>query len=92
MCAMMDQQASVSCTASNDAYTVNESFTQIDLPFRIQRKISTVPCDSATWHTDKSKQDASATSCKICQNSIPISNMSDNMLTYMHIYEDIAYI
>ena len=64
---MMDQQASASCAASNDAYTVNESFTQIDLPPRIQREISTVSCDSATWHTDDNKQDASATSCKICQ-------------------------
>ena len=66
-CDTMDQQASVSCAASNDAYTVHESFTQIDLPPRIQRKISTVSCDSATWHTDENKQDASATSCKICQ-------------------------
>ena len=66
-CDTMDQQASVSCAASNDAYTVNESFTQIDLPPRIQRKISTVSYDSATWHTDDNKQDASATSCKICQ-------------------------
>ena len=63
----MDKQASVSYAASNDAYTVDESFTQIDLPPRIERKISTVSCDSATWHTDYNKQDASATSCKICQ-------------------------
>ena len=37
-CDMMDQQASVSCAVSNDAYTVHESFTQIDLPPGIQRK------------------------------------------------------
>ena len=66
-CDRMDKQASVSYAASHAAYTVDESFTQIDLPPGIERKISTVSCDSATWHTDYNKQDASATSCKIWQ-------------------------
>ena len=63
----MDQPGCVSYTASNDAYTVDESLTQPDLPPGIETKISTVPCDSATWHTDYYKQDTSATSCKIFQ-------------------------
>ena len=62
----MDKQASFSYAASNDAYTVDASFTQIDLPPGIERKISTVSFDSATRHTDYNKQDASTTSCKIC--------------------------
>ena len=74
-CDMMDQQAAVSCAASNDVYIIHESCTKIDLPPRIQRKTSTVSCDSATWLADENKQDASATSCKDMSNSIPISNM-----------------
>ena len=66
-CDRMDKKTSVSCAASNDAYTVDESFTQIDMPPGIERKKSTVSCDSATWNTDYNKQDANATSCKICQ-------------------------
>ena len=66
-CYRMDKQASVSYAASNDAYTEDGSFTQIDLPPGIERNISTVSCDSATWHTDYNKQDASTTSCKIYQ-------------------------
>ena len=62
----MDKQASVSYAESNDAYTVDESFTQFDLPPRIERKISTVSCDSTKWHTDYNKQDASVTLCKVC--------------------------
>ena len=71
----MDKQASVSYAASNDAYTVDESFIQTDLHPGMERKISTVSCDSAAWHTDYNKQDASATSCKICQTLYLISNM-----------------
>ena len=63
----MDKRACVSYTPSNDAYTVDESSKQIDLPPGIESKISTVSCESATWHTDYDKQDASATSCKIFQ-------------------------
>ena len=63
----MDQPGYVSYAASNDAYTVDESLTQPDLPPGIETKISTVSCDSASWHTDYCKQDASATSCKIFQ-------------------------
>ena len=63
----MDKQACVSHAASNDAYTVDESLTQIDLPPEIERKISTVSWDSATWHTEYDKQDVSATPCKIFQ-------------------------
>ena len=62
-----DKQACVSYAASNDAYTVDESLTQAELPPGIESKISTVSCDSATWHTDYDKQDASATSCEIFQ-------------------------
>ena len=51
-CHRVDKQPSVSYAASIDAYTVDESFTQIDLPPGIENKISTVSCDSATWHTD----------------------------------------
>ena len=36
-CDMMDQQASVSFAASNDAYIVHDSFTQTDLPPGIQK-------------------------------------------------------
>ena len=54
----MDQPACVSYTASNYAYTVDESLTQPDLPPGIESKISTVSCDTATWHTDYDKQDA----------------------------------
>ena len=63
----MDQSARVSYAASNDAYTVMESLTQPDLLPGIDSKISTVSCDSATWHTDYYKQAASTTSCKIFQ-------------------------
>ena len=63
----MDQPASVLYAASNDTYTVMETLTQPNLPSGIESKISTVSCDSATWHTDYCKQDTSATSCKIFQ-------------------------
>ena len=63
----MDQPRCLSYTASNDEYIVHEQMTQADLPSRIQMKISNVPFDSATWHTDNYKQDTSATSCKIFQ-------------------------
>ena len=63
----MDHPACVSYTASNNAYLVDESLTQPDLPPGIESKISTVSCDSATWHKDYYKQDASITSCKIFQ-------------------------
>ena len=61
----MNQPACVSYAASNDTYTVMETLTQPALPPAIESEISTVSCDSATWHTDYCKQDASATSCKI---------------------------
>ena len=76
----MDKQACVSYTVSNDAYTLDELLTQIDLPPGIESKISTVSCDSATCHTDYDKQDASATSCKIFQTLIPMSKST--LLTY----------
>ena len=63
----MDQPACVSYAASNDTCTVMETLTQPNLPLAIGSKISTVSCDSATWHTDYYKQDASARSCKIFQ-------------------------
>ena len=63
----MDQPACVLYAASSGTYTIMETLTQPDLPPAIESKISTVSCDSATWHTDYYKQDASATSCKIFQ-------------------------
>ena len=63
----IDQPACVLYAASNDTYTVMETLTQPYLTPAIESKISTVSCDSATWHTDYCKQDVSATSCKIFQ-------------------------
>ena len=51
-----------------------ETSTQPDLPPAIESKISSASYDNAAWHTDFCKQDTSATSCKIFQNSIPMSN------------------
>ena len=62
-----DKPESPSYSASNDEYTVHEQITQADLLPAIQMKISIVPFDSATWHTDNYKADTSATSCKIFQ-------------------------
>ena len=63
----MDQPGCVSYAASYVEYIVHEQITQADLPPGIEMKISNVPFDSATWHTDNYKQDTSATSCKIFQ-------------------------
>ena len=63
----MDQPGCLSYAASNDEYIVHEQITQADFPPGIEMKISNVPLDSATWHTDNNKQDKSATSCKIFQ-------------------------
>ena len=63
----MDKPESLSYSASNDESIVDEQITQADLPPGIQMKISNVPFDSATWHTDNYEADTSATSCKIFQ-------------------------
>ena len=63
----MDKRETPSYTASNDEYIVHEEITQADLPPGIQMKISNVPFDSATWHTDNYRADTSATPCKIFQ-------------------------
>ena len=63
----MDQPACISYAASNGTYTVMETLISPDLPPIIESKISSVSCDNATWHRDYCRQDASATSCKICQ-------------------------
>ena len=60
----MDQPECMSYAASNDEYIVHEQIAHADLPPGIETKISHVPFDSATWHTDNYKQDTSATSCK----------------------------
>ena len=41
-CDRIDKEACVSYAASNDAYTVDESFTQIDLPSGIEKNIHCV--------------------------------------------------
>ena len=63
----MDQPGCLSYAASNDEYIAHEQIPQADLTPGIEMKISNVPLDSATWHTDKYKQDTSSTSCKIFQ-------------------------
>ena len=68
----MDQPAYV-LYASSDA-TDMETSTPQDLPPAIESKISYVSYHNAAWHTDLCKQDASATSCKIFQTLIPMSN------------------
>ena len=63
----MDKAESSSYSSSNNQYVVDEQITQANLPPEIQMKISNVPLDSTTWHTDNLKADTSATSCKIFQ-------------------------
>ena len=63
----MDEPWSLTYTVSNDEYIVDEEITQPDLHPVIETKISNVPFESTTWHTDNYKEDASATSCKIFQ-------------------------
>ena len=56
----------ISVSQSSESETHGSS-TQPDLPLAIKSKISSVSYDNATWHTNFSKQDVSATSCKILQ-------------------------
>ena len=67
----------------NDAYPVGKSITQADLPHGIKTKISTVPCDGATLHTDNYKQDTNATPCKIFQALYLC--LTWRVITYGHI-------
>ena len=63
----MDEPQSLIYTVSNDEYIVDEEVTQPDLPPVTETKISNVPFESTTWHTDNYKEDTTATSCKIFQ-------------------------
>ena len=56
----------ISVTQSSESQT-HGTATSPDLPPAIESKICSVSYDSAAWHTDFCKQDASATSCKIFQ-------------------------
>ena len=57
----IDEPRSLTYTVSNDEYIVDEEITQSDLPSVIETKISNVPFDSTTCHTDNYKEDTSAT-------------------------------
>ena len=60
----MDEPQSLIYTVSNNECIVDEEITQADLPPGIETKISNVPFESTTWHTDKYKQNTIATSCR----------------------------
>ena len=49
--------------SQSSAPVIHGTATPSDLPPAIERKISSISYDNATWHKDLLKQDPSATSC-----------------------------
>ena len=49
----MDEPQSLTYTVSNDECLVDDEITQADLPPAIETKISNMPFESTTCHTDK---------------------------------------
>ena len=63
----MAKQECVVYTSSNAAEKVLNTSIGVHLPRAIESKICDVSYENTGWHTDLSKEDTSATSCKIFQ-------------------------
>ena len=86
-CDGMDKQPCVSYAESNDAYTVDESFTQIDLPPGIERKYPlchVIEQDGTQSMINKMRVLHHVRYIILYPY---IEHKSYNILTYMHIYE-----
>ena len=63
----MEQPTNVADGILQDKHIVLEVFTPQDLSPSVGNKLSTMSCDTATWHSKYKKPDASATLCKLIQ-------------------------